>query len=137
MYDSDVATSLAQQRVAAVIAHEQAHMWFGNLVTCDWWKYTWLNEGFARYFQSFGTAMVEPDWDLPLQFIVEQVHTAFRTDGLETSHPLTHDVNTPSEISDIFDSISYNKGASVIRMIEHMIGSEKFRDALRDYLKQK
>lgn len=58
LYDPDVATSLAQQRIAAVVAHEQAHMWFGDLVTCDWWKYTWLNEGFARYFQFFGTAMV-------------------------------------------------------------------------------
>lgn len=58
LYDPDVSTDLDQQKVACTIVHEQAHMWFGNLVTCDWWKYLWLNEGFARYFQFFGTAMV-------------------------------------------------------------------------------
>lgn len=58
LYDESESTSMAQQRVATVIAHEQAHMWFGDLVTCDWWSMTWLNEGFARYFQYFGTAMV-------------------------------------------------------------------------------
>lgn len=58
LYDADVSTDLAQQRIANVITHEQAHMWFGDLVTCDWWSVTWLNEGFARFFQYFGTAMV-------------------------------------------------------------------------------
>lgn len=80
---------------------------------------------------------VETTWDLPLQFIVEQLHVALSADSLESTHPLTHEVNTPDEIEDMFDAISYNKGASVIRMIEHIIGSEQFRDALRDYLKQK
>lgn len=58
LYDADVTTDLGQQRIAAVISHEQAHMWFGDLVTCDWWSLTWLNEGFGRFFQYFGTAIV-------------------------------------------------------------------------------
>lgn len=58
LYDSELTTALQQQRIAAVITHEQAHLWFGDLVTCEWWGHTWLNEGFARYFQYFGTALV-------------------------------------------------------------------------------
>lgn len=58
LYDPDVSTDLAQQKVACTIAHELGHQWFGNLVTADWWKYLWLNEGFGRFFQYFGAAMV-------------------------------------------------------------------------------
>lgn len=137
LYDSSASTALAQQRVATVVAHEQAHMWFGDLVTCDWWEFTWLNEGFARYYQYFGTAMVESTWDLPLQFVVEQLHVALSADSLETTEAMTHAVNTPEEIKSIFNSISYNKGASVLRMIEHVVGSENFKSAIKEYLRIK
>lgn len=112
-------------------------MWFGDLVTCDWWEYTWLNEGFARYWQYFGTALVETTWDLPLQFVVEQLQTVFYTDSLDTTRPMTHPVNSPDEISSVFDGISYSKGASVIRMIEHAMGSENFKNASKEYLRTK
>lgn len=128
---------MAQQRVAAVVAHEQAHMWFGDLVTCEWWKYTWLNEGFARYFQYFVTALVQTDWDLDLQFVPDQLHGALGIDSLEYSYPLTRDVNTPDEIQETLGTISYQKGASIVRMTEHLLGRDKFLFALQQYLKQK
>lgn len=137
LYDSSASTAYAQQRVASVVAHEQAHMWFGDLVTCDWWEYTWLNEGFARYWQYFGTALVETTWDLPEQFVVEQLQAVFYADSLDSTRPMTHSVNTPDEISSVFDSISYNKGASVLRMIEHAIGSDNFKKSIREYLRTK
>lgn len=126
-----------QQRVAAVVAHEQAHMWFGDLVTCDWWSNAWLNEGFARFFQYFGTALVESNWGLDQQFVVEQLQTVFGADSLEDTRPLSDEVFTPDEIADRFGSISYNKGASVIRMLEHAVGHNRFISALRNYLKTK
>lgn len=137
LYQDKESTALSQQRIAAIIAHEQAHMWFGDLVTCEWWSYTWLNEGFARYFQYFGTALSAADWALEEQFLVEQVHAALNYDSVPTSKSLNHDVNTPEEVSDKFDSISYNKGASVLRMIEHLLGKKEFQAAIRQYLKDK
>lgn len=137
LYDSSVSTAMAQQRVASVVAHEQAHMWFGDLVTCDWWEYTWLNEGFARYYQYHGTALVESTWDLPQQFVIEQLQSVLGADSLESTRPMSYAVNKPEEISNSFDSISYNKGASVIRMIEHVMGANTFKAAIKDYLRTK
>lgn len=99
--------------------------------------YTWLNEGFARYFQFFLTALVQPDWDLDLQFVTDQLQQALSTDSIETAHPLTKEVNTPEEIDEIFSTITYQKGASVIRMAEHLMGREKFIAGLRQYIRQK
>ncbi|XP_016982032.2 membrane alanyl aminopeptidase [Drosophila rhopaloa] len=134
----DSATTLAsRQSIAAVVAHEQAHMWFGDLVTCKWWSYTWLNEGFARYFQYFGTAMVEKDWELEKQFVVDQVQSVMAMDSTNATNPLSDEnTYTPAHLSRMFNSISYNKGASFIRMIKHTMGEEFFRTALQDYLKK-
>lgn len=81
--------------------------------------------------------MVETTWDLPKQFVVEQLQVVLGADSLESTRPMSHPVNTPDEISSVFDSISYNKGASVIRMIEHIIGSDNFKAAVKDYLRVK
>lgn len=137
LYDPNESTDIAQQRVASVITHEQAHMWFGDLVTCEWWSYTWLNEGFARLFQYFGTHMVENTWELENQFVVEQLQAVMVSDSLETTHAMTFDVIRNDQISTAFDSISYNKGATVLRMVEHLIGATNFRNAVREYLKEK
>uniref|UniRef100_A0A1L8E2T9 Aminopeptidase n=1 Tax=Nyssomyia neivai TaxID=330878 RepID=A0A1L8E2T9_9DIPT len=138
LYSPTKTQSITKQRIAAVIAHEQAHMWFGDLVTCDWWSYTWLNEGFARYYQYHGTAFVETGWDLGYQFVVEQLQGVFQMDSSNNTHPMTDpNINTPSEVSGIFDNISYNKGATFIRMVDHHLGGDRLRTALRAYLRSK
>ncbi|XP_035890493.1 uncharacterized protein LOC118502379 [Anopheles stephensi] len=137
LYRSDDSTSMQQQRIAAVISHEIAHQWFGDLVTCEWWDVTWLNEGFARYYQYFGTALVETDWDLEDQFVVEQLQGVMQMDSLMSTHPMTHPVYTQSQVSGIFDNISYNKGAVTLRMMEHYLGTVKFQTALRAYIKDR
>lgn len=111
-----------------------------DLVTCEWWSYTWLNEGFARYLQFFMTALLHKDWDLDLQFVTEQLQAIMRTDALESAHPLTkpaEDVNTVDDIQELFSAITYSKGAAVIRMTEHVMGRDKFLAGLQQYLKEK
>lgn len=80
---------------------------------------------------------VEDTWNLGQQFVVEQLQTIFDADSLEDSHALTHEVESPDEVSDRFDSVSYNKGAAVIRMVEHTLGNKTFIAALKSYLKTK
>nr|CAD7453868.1 unnamed protein product [Timema tahoe] len=134
LYEVGVASAENKQRTADIISHEFAHKWFGNLVSPKWWGHLWLNEGFARYFQYFATAQVKTDWRYGEQFIVRQVHQALSSDSLESSHPMTHEVSTPSEAWGMFSTISYAKGASVIRMAEHFLGSTAFQNGLQEYL---
>lgn len=135
LYVPEDATSLQQQRIATIIAHELAHQWFGNLLTCEWWDVTWLNEGFASYLEYYGTALVEPSWELDQQFVVEKLQSAMQLDSLPSVHPMTHPVYTQHEAAAMFDAISYNKGAVVLRMMEHFLSNAVFKTALREYVK--
>ncbi|KAK0079084.1 hypothetical protein PV325_001747, partial [Microctonus aethiopoides] len=134
LYHPEYSSITTKQSIASVIAHEIAHQWFGNLVSPQWWNYTWLSEGFARYFQYHATAQIEPEWGLESQFVVEQLQNVFETDARPSSHPMTYNVYSPAQISGMFDQISYNKGGSVLRMVEKVFGTELFFAALHDYL---
>lgn len=133
----DEATASAQNKVsvANTIAHELAHMWFGNLVTMKWWDDLWLNEGFASYMQVKCLNAIEPSWTMLDQFL-KGMHSVMVTDAKLSSHPIVQTVDTPDQITAIFDSISYNKGSSVLRMLEGFIGEENFRRGVSDYLKK-
>ncbi|XP_073820070.1 membrane alanyl aminopeptidase-like [Musca autumnalis] len=135
LYEEGSTTRSAQQYIASIIAHEQTHMWFGDLVTCQWWSYTWLNEGFAQFFQYFGTHMVEDHYQMDQQFVVNQVQAVMNMDSTNNTNPMTDEnTNTPADLSRMFNSISYNKGATFIRMIKHIMGEENFKNSLREYL---
>ncbi|XP_047485886.1 glutamyl aminopeptidase-like [Penaeus chinensis] len=136
LYDDRGSSSYNKQRVAAVVAHELAHMWFGNLVTLDWWDDLWLNEGFASYIEYKGVANYEKDWDMEGQFLVDDLQRVMVLDGQLTSHPIVQPVNHPDEITEIFDSISYSKGASVLRMLESFLGPDEFRVGVRNFLRR-
>ncbi|KFB52688.1 AGAP013146-PA-like protein [Anopheles sinensis] len=135
LYDPVEDTSLDKQKIATTIAHELAHQWFGNLVTCDWWNVTWLNEGFATYLEYFGTASVEPDWELEQQFVVHKLQKAMQLDVTEWTHAVTSPVHSSNDVLRVFDDISYNKAAAVLRMVEHFLTSPIFQLALREYVK--
>ena len=123
-----------KQRVALVIAHEIAHQWFGNLVTMSWWTDLWLNEGFATYIEYLAVDALFPTWDIWTQFSHVEQSQAFQLDGLHSTHPIEVPVHHPSEISEIFDAVSYAKGASIIRMLADYLGKKDFRKGLHTYL---
>lgn len=130
-------TSLhVKQYVANVVAHELTHQWFGNLVTMKWWNDLWLNESFASWMSYLAVDHLFPDWQVWTQFIVDEQGIALKQDALENTHPITVTINHPDEIRTIFDAISYEKGASVLHMLQNYIGADDFRDGLRVYLKR-
>jgi puromycin-sensitive aminopeptidase len=125
-----------KQWVALIIAHEIAHQWFGNLVTMEWWTHLWLNEGFASYLEYLAVDKLFPKWDVWTQFSTNELGIALRLDALLHTHPIEILVHHPNEIGEIFDEVSYSKGASIIRMLADYLGEKKFRDGLRYYLKK-
>ena len=129
------ATSDADKEyVADVIAHELAHQWFGDLVTMEWWTDLWLNEGFAAYTEFIGTDLVLPEAKFLDQFLPDSLWPALQLDSLLSSHPISIEVNDPVEINQIFDTISYKKGASVIRMMANYMGINTFNRGITNYL---
>jgi puromycin-sensitive aminopeptidase len=130
----DADSVASKQRVAYVVAHELAHQWFGNLVTMSWWKELWLNEGFATYAGVAAVAHIFPEWDMWASFISDYFVRAQGLDALRSSHPIEVEVSSAAQINEIFDAISYCKGASVIRMVATAIGEEAFRNGMRIYL---
>ncbi|HUY52982.1 MAG TPA: M1 family metallopeptidase [Candidatus Dormibacteraeota bacterium] len=136
LVDPKRSSLINKQYVALVIAHELSHQWFGNLVTMKWWTDLWLNEGFATWMEYFAINDLFPDWNLWIQFIVDEQQIALNLDSLENTHPVEVRVKHPDEIRTIFDSISYSKGASVIHMLHEFVGPANFRLGLQNYLKK-
>ena len=119
-----------------MVSHELAHQWFGNLVTLSWWDDLWLNEGFASYMEYKGVANYHQDWDMESQFLNYDLHRVMDLDATISSHPIIQPVNHPDQITEIFDAISYAKGASVLRMLEDFMGAEEFRIGIKRFLKK-
>ncbi|KAG8440629.1 hypothetical protein GDO86_006396 [Hymenochirus boettgeri] len=138
LFEPDVSSIGNKERVVTVIAHELAHQWFGNLVTIKWWNDLWLNEGFASYVEYLGANKAEEDWNIKDLIVLNDVHRVMAVDALASSHPLTSnedEVNSPAQISELFDSIAYSKGASVIRMLSEFLTEPLFVEGLASYLK--
>lgn len=134
LWDPSIGTAANQQKVATVVSHEIAHQWFGNLVTLTWWDDLWLNEGFATFVETSGVDHVHPDWGMDEQFLLEDIQKVLISDSSPGSRPVIQSVKFPNEINDIFDVISYHKGASVLRMMESFMGRDTFRKGVKKYL---
>uniref|UniRef100_A0A8C5IXS9 Puromycin-sensitive aminopeptidase n=1 Tax=Junco hyemalis TaxID=40217 RepID=A0A8C5IXS9_JUNHY len=134
LIDPKNSCSSSRQWVALVVGHELAHQWFGNLVTMEWWTHLWLNEGFASWIEYLCVDHCFPEYDIWTQFVSADYTRAQELDALDNSHPIEVSVGHPSEVDEIFDAISYSKGASVIRMLHDYIGDEDFRKGMNLYL---
>jgi puromycin-sensitive aminopeptidase len=124
-----------QKSIAHVIAHEFAHMWFGNLVTMQWWDDLWLNEAFAEWMSYRVISELSPDYRLWEDFEGDQNY-ALGADALESTHAIYSPVETPSQAQELFDAITYLKGCAVLRMLENFLGADAFRAGLRTYMQE-
>ncbi|XP_019733795.1 aminopeptidase Ey-like isoform X3 [Hippocampus comes] len=137
LYSPLTSSSRNKQSTATIIAHELAHMWFGNLVTLRWWNEVWLNEGFASYVSYLAADYFQPTWGMKDQFVLQKTHRAFAVDALTSSHPLSSNEDSillPEQISQQFDTISYSKGAAVLRMLSGFLSEPVFVQGLNKYL---
>ncbi|QYG93863.1 M1 family metallopeptidase [Iamia sp. SCSIO 61187] len=131
--DPERSTQSELQRVADVIHHEIAHMWFGDLVTMAWWEGIWLNEAFATFMEMRCTDAFRPEWDRWTDFGISRT-AAYDTDALTTTRPIEFEVVSPADAEGMFDVLTYEKGAAVVRMLEQYLGEDRFRDGIRLYI---
>jgi puromycin-sensitive aminopeptidase len=134
LVDPETATLSEKKRAAEVICHELAHMWYGDLVTMAWWDDLWLNEAFATWMAFHVVDAWKPEWKMWNDFQHHRA-AALGLDALSETHPIYVKVRTPSEATQNFDLITYEKGASVVRMIERFLGAETFREGVRRYIR--
>ena len=133
LIDPTRSTQEEQLGVAETVAHELAHMWFGDLVTMRWWNGIWLNEAFATFMSMLAVDDFRPDWEIWNTFTRDRSN-AFEVDALETTRPIEYEVRSPDDASGMFDTLTYVKGGAVLRMLEQWLGADRFRDGIRRYL---
>ncbi len=134
LVDPATASQIEIQRVAQVVAHELAHMWFGDLVTMQWWEGIWLNEAFATFMEELCCDAFRPQWKRWVLFGIAR-DAALAIDSLHRTRPIEYEVVSPDDAEGMFDLLTYEKGCSVLRMLELYLGPETFRDGIRRYLK--
>src|SRR5437588_2421348 len=143
LFDPEKSSDNTKHDIFAVVAHEMAHMWFGDLVTMAWWDHLWLNEGFAFWMGSKCTAHFNPQWEVwlrknvprdPARRVGIAKEQAMEGDARSTTHPVQQPIATEAEANSAFDDITYKKGQSFIRMLESFLGEDVFRDGIRRYI---
>ena len=133
LVDVTKASANSLRGVANVITHEVVHQWFGNLVTMWWWEDLWLNESFATWLACKIVDDWRPDWQSWVEFARDK-QVPFGVDALNATRPISSKVRTAAEAEEMFDALTYEKGASVLRMLEQFLGEDVFRQGIRDYI---
>uniref|UniRef100_F7ETK7 Leucyl-cystinyl aminopeptidase n=1 Tax=Xenopus tropicalis TaxID=8364 RepID=F7ETK7_XENTR len=133
LYKEDSSSVADKQSITKVIAHELAHQWFGNLVTMEWWNDLWLNEGFATYMEYVSMSSLFPELNSENSFL-KMRFTALQKDSLNASHPISTDIQSPEQIEEMFDDLSYIKGASILLMLQAFLSEDVFHHCIMEYL---
>lgn len=133
LVDPDTSTHVEQEMVAVIVAHELAHMWFGDLVTMKWWNGIWLNEAFATFMEVAAVDAFKPEWKMWTSFGLDRT-AAFDTDSLHSTRTVEFPVASPADADGMFDVLTYQKGGALLRMLEQYLGEERFRNGVRHYL---
>ena len=135
LVDPKLSTQSDRQYVDIVIAHEMAHQWFGDLVTMKWWDDLWLNESFAEWMEAKAVDHLHPEWKIHMTE-ADGRESAMGLDATSATHPIFQPKETVEQMNEIGDSITYEKGAAVIRMLENYVGETAWRDGVRAYMKE-
>ncbi len=133
LIDPQLSSDAQKANVAMVIAHEMAHQWFGDLVTMQWWNNLWLNEGFATWMERKPVNAWKSEWNIP-QAAAGELDGTLNYDAGKTTRPIRSKADTPDEINQQFDGISYGKAGAVLAMVENYLGEETFRQGVHNYL---
>jgi aminopeptidase N len=129
-------TQASYEARANVILHEMAHMWFGDLVTMEWWDDLWLKESFADFMGSFGNVGATRFTGAWITFANRRKAWAYRADQLPSTHPVTADIRDLEDAKLNFDGITYAKGASVLKQLVAYVGQDAFLEGARRYFKR-
>jgi len=135
LIDPRAASTLELESVAMTVAHELAHMWFGDLVTMAWWEGIWLNEAFATFLQYHCVDALHPEWQVWIRFTAA-CEAGLSVDALHSTRPIEYPVVSPADAMGMIDTITYEKGGSVLRMLEQFLGPDTYRDGIRRYLRR-
>uniref|UniRef100_A0A8C1VA37 Aminopeptidase n=1 Tax=Cyprinus carpio TaxID=7962 RepID=A0A8C1VA37_CYPCA len=135
LYDPDISSASDKLWVTMVIGHELAHQWFGNLVTMEWWNDIWLNEGFARYMEFVSLEAVYPELKVEDHFL-DTCFGAIGRDSLNSSRPISSLAENPAQIEEMFDTVSYDKGACILHMLRNFLTNEGFQSGIIRYLRR-
>uniref|UniRef100_A0A7M4EAC9 Aminopeptidase n=1 Tax=Crocodylus porosus TaxID=8502 RepID=A0A7M4EAC9_CROPO len=134
LYDSEKSSASSKLWITMIIAHELAHQWFGNLVTMEWWDDLWLNEGFAKFMEYVSVSVTHPELKVE-DYFLGKCFDAMEVDALNSSHPVSTPVEDPAQILEMFDDVSYEKGACILNMLWNYLTADVFKAGIVQYLR--